>query len=64
MNSKEFMKWLKSHGAMFKSGKGSHMKVYYKNKQSVLPMHSKDIPKGTLMAILKQLGLKEVYERE
>jgi mRNA interferase HicA len=64
MNSKEFLKWLKSHGATLKDGKGSHIKVYYQGKQSVLPMHTKDLPKGTLMAILKQLNLRDIFENE
>ena len=64
MDSKNLLKWLKNQGATFKDGKGSHIKVYYQDKQSVLPMHAKDLPRGTLMAILKQLNLKEVFEKE
>jgi len=27
-------------------------------------MHAKDLPKGTLMATLKQLNLREAFEKE
>ncbi len=51
--------WLESLGATFKPGKGSHLKVYLNGRRSVIPMHgSKDIPTGTLHAIMKQLGVK------
>jgi mRNA interferase HicA len=38
--------------------KGSHLKVYLNDKQSILPMHNTDLKKGTVEAIKKQLGLK------
>jgi predicted RNA binding protein YcfA (HicA-like mRNA interferase family) len=41
--------------------KGSH-RVYYnfENKRRViLPYHKKDLPKGTLMEILKQAGISK-----
>jgi len=58
MNSKEFKRLLTRQGATFKSGKGSHLKVYLNGKQSVLPMHNDDLKIGTLESIKKQLGLK------
>jgi mRNA interferase HicA len=45
-------------GAVFKTGKGSHLKVYLKDRQSVLPMHNAELKKGLVEAIKKQLGLK------
>ncbi|MFZ4056086.1 MAG: type II toxin-antitoxin system HicA family toxin, partial [Polynucleobacter sp.] len=45
-------------GATFRPGKGSHLKVYFNGKQSVLPMHDSDLKIGTLNAIKRQLGLK------
>ena len=61
MNSKELKRWLAKRGCSFDEslGKGSHIKVYYENQWSVLPMHSKDLPKGTVRAIIKQLGLED-----
>lgn len=39
-------------------GKGSH-KLYVKGeRQTIVPGHKGDLPKGTLNAILKQAGLK------
>jgi mRNA interferase HicA len=45
--------------ATFAPGKGSHLKVYLNGRNSVLPMHSKEIGKGLEAAIKKQLGLKD-----
>jgi len=60
MDSKQFKKWLAKQGATFKSGKGSHLKVYLNGRQSVLPMHGKrEIGKGLESTIKKQLGIKE-----
>jgi mRNA interferase HicA len=58
MTSKELKRWLSDQGATFKSGKGSHVKVYLNGKQSVLPVHTGDMKLGTMNAIKKQLGLK------
>jgi mRNA interferase HicA len=45
-------------GAVFKPGRGSHLKVYRNGRQSVLPMHNAELKKGLIEAIKKQLGLK------
>ena len=58
MKSSEFKRWLSEQGASFKPGKGSHLKVTLNGKQSVLPMHNKELGKGLVAAIKKQLGLK------
>jgi mRNA interferase HicA len=58
MNSAEFKRWLARQGATFAPGKGSHLKVSLKGRQSVLPMHSSELKTGTVEAIKKQLGLK------
>jgi len=54
------VRWLKAQGVKFeKFGKGSHLKVTLKGRSSVIPMHpSKEIAKGTLESIKKDLGLK------
>ena len=51
-------RWLAEQGAVFKAGKGSHLKVYLNGRQSVLPMHNAELKKGLVEAIKKQLGLK------
>jgi mRNA interferase HicA len=38
VTSKEFRRWLAQQGAVFKAGKGSHLKVYLNGRQSILPM--------------------------
>lgn len=58
MTSKEFKRWLAREGAIFKAGKGSHLRVYLNGRQSVLPMHNAELKKGLVEAIKKQLGLK------
>ena len=45
-------------GEEFSPGKGSHLKVTFKGRHSVLPMHSSELKTGTVEAIKKQLGLK------
>jgi mRNA interferase HicA len=54
MTSKEFRRWLASQGAIFKPGKGCHVKVYLNGKQSVLPMHNAELKKGLVEAVKKQ----------
>jgi mRNA interferase HicA len=58
VKSSEFKRWLTAQGATFEPGKGSHLKVLLKGKTSVLPMHTKDLKKGLVEDIKKQLGLK------
>jgi predicted RNA binding protein YcfA (HicA-like mRNA interferase family) len=57
---KELVKLLKSNGFIFVRQTGSH--AIYKNtegKMGVVPIHNRDIPKGTLHGILKDSGLKD-----
>ncbi|HUY94441.1 MAG TPA: type II toxin-antitoxin system HicA family toxin [Terracidiphilus sp.] len=60
MKTSEFVRWLKAQGVQFERfGKGSHLKVSLNGRSSVVPMHpSKEIAKGTLECIKKDLGLK------
>jgi mRNA interferase HicA len=58
VKSNEFKRWLAAQGPTFKSGDGSHLKVTLNGKRSVLAMHSKEMKKGTVEEIKKQLGLK------
>lgn len=58
MKSSELKRWLTDQGAIFKPGKGSHLKVYLNGRQSILPMHNKEVGTGLVNAIKKQLGLK------
>jgi mRNA interferase HicA len=58
VKSAEFKRWLADQGATFKPGKGSHLKVSLNGRNSVLPMHNKELGTGLVQAIKKQLGLK------
>ena len=58
MKSSEFKRWLAAQGAIFKPGKGGHLRVELNGRISVLSMHSKDLKTGTVEGIKKQLGLK------
>ena len=59
LTSKDLIKLLEQKGFELKRIKGSH--YYYVHSESkkitVVPMHNKDLPKGTLLGILKQAGI-------
>lgn len=57
MKPAELKRILARKGAEFLPGKGSHLKVRLGGRQTVLPMHNRDMPVGTFRAILKDLGL-------
>ena len=58
MKSSEFKRWLAKQGVTFGTQKGSHLKLFYGDRSSVLPIHGKDLGKGLVEEIKKQLGLK------
>jgi mRNA interferase HicA len=58
VKASEFKRWLAKQGATFAPAKGSHVRVYLNGKQSILPMHAKEIKTGTVEGIKKQLGPK------
>ncbi len=60
MKVKDLLKEMKKDGWVEKEQKGSHLQLIHPLKKGkvTLPIHSGDIPKGTLNAILKQAGLK------
>jgi mRNA interferase HicA len=58
VKSSEFKRWLEKQGASFIPGKGSHFHVELNGRKTILPMHSKDLGKGLVETIKKQLGLK------
>jgi predicted RNA binding protein YcfA (HicA-like mRNA interferase family) len=59
LSAKNLIKTLEKHGFVFKRAKGSHQ-IYYNSitkKTVIVPLHNKDLPKGTFYAIIKQAGL-------
>jgi predicted RNA binding protein YcfA (HicA-like mRNA interferase family) len=61
MKPKELIKVLGKEGFVFVRQSGSHA-IFRKQgfKIIVVPIHSKDIPTGTLNAILRDAGLKGI----
>lgn len=53
-------KLILADGWIFVKQKGSHRQYVHpvKNGKVTIPFHSKDLPKGTELSILKQAGLK------
>lgn len=55
------IKILESNGFVLDRTKGSH-RIYYHSESKrrvIIPYHKKDLPKGTLMEILKQAGISK-----
>lgn len=56
---KKLIKLLCKKGFVFDRASGSHQ-IYMlpnRSKRVIDPMHNKDLPKGTLISILKQAGI-------
>jgi len=61
LTSQKVVKILERKGFVLDRSKGSH-RVYYnsENKRRVIiPYHKKNLPKGTLMEILRQAGISK-----
>ena len=60
MTSKDLLKVLRKDGWLEAGQRGSHLSLKHPTKPGkvTLPMHSGDLPPGTLNSILKQAGLK------
>ena len=59
LTPKKVIRILESRGFILDRVKGSHH-VYYNpatRRRVVVPQHSKELPKGTLIEILKQAGI-------
>lgn len=62
MKDTDLIKWLRSLGAEIKpAGSGSHHKIFLNGRQSVISVKRKDIPLGTLKAIVKQLNIEKEW---
>jgi predicted RNA binding protein YcfA (HicA-like mRNA interferase family) len=65
LTSKELIRILLQKGFLLDRSKGSHQ-IFFNSenhKRVIVPMHTKDLPTGTLMAIIKQAGIdkQELY---
>ena len=56
---KQLVKVLEKKGCIFKRQTGSHQIFYYLEKQKIItvPIHPKDLKRGLLRAIIKELDL-------
>jgi len=61
LTPKQVIDILMKNGFAFDRAKGSHHIYYNQNigKRAVVPFHNKDLPKGTLLQILKQAGISK-----
>jgi len=59
LTSKRVIKILEKDGFVLDHSSGSHLIYYHpvKRKRVTVPFHRRDIPKGTLLSILKQAGI-------
>lgn len=57
----ELVKILKQLGFVEKRQRGSHLILWHEQsrKRAVIPLHPRDIPPGTLRAIIKEAGLSK-----
>lgn len=60
MNSRDLLVMLMQAGFELVSVKGSHHKLRRGSQTVIVPHPKKDLPLGTVKAILRQAGLKEV----
>jgi predicted RNA binding protein YcfA (HicA-like mRNA interferase family) len=59
ITSKKVVKILESKGFILDRSRGSHMMYYHPEtkRRVVVPYHDKELPKGTLLEILRQAGI-------
>lgn len=67
LKPKQLVKKLQKLGFIKDHQTGSHLVMFHSetNRRAVIPIHLKDIPKGTLSAILResQINLKEFRKK-
>lgn len=61
LKPREVIKKFQKAGFVIDRQRGSHVILYHpiKHTRLVVPMHIKDMPRGTLLAIIKQSGLSK-----
>jgi predicted RNA binding protein YcfA (HicA-like mRNA interferase family) len=55
---REIARFLEQHGFVLDHASGSHF-IYYNEaskRRAVVPKHSRDLPKGTLLSLLREAG--------
>lgn len=61
LTPKDIVRILRQKGFVLDRSRGSHQVWVHplSHKRAIVPMHNKDIPPGTLFAILKQAGINK-----
>ncbi len=61
LSPQKIIKILEQNGFILDRVKGSHHIFYHPKtkRRVVVPLHKKDLPKGTLLEILKQAGISK-----
>jgi predicted RNA binding protein YcfA (HicA-like mRNA interferase family) len=61
LTSKDIIKILQQKGFLLDRSRGSHQIWLHPvtRKRTIIPVHNKDLPVGTLYAILKQAGINK-----
>lgn len=61
LNPQKIIRILEQNGFILDRVKGSHHILYHPEtkRRVVVPLHKKDLPKGTLLEILKQAGISK-----
>ncbi len=61
LNPQKIIKILEQNGFILDRVKGSHHIFYHPEtkRRVVVPLHKKNLPKGTLLEILKQAGISK-----
>ncbi|MBI5788943.1 MAG: type II toxin-antitoxin system HicA family toxin [Candidatus Schekmanbacteria bacterium] len=61
LTSQKIIQILKAKGFVLDRVKGSHHIFYHPEtkKRVIVPLHKKDLPKGTLLEILRQSGISK-----
>ncbi|MCO4294346.1 type II toxin-antitoxin system HicA family toxin [Solitalea sp. MAHUQ-68] len=61
LTSKEIIKILLRKGFILERTKGSHQLFFHPDskRRVIVPMHNRDLPKGTFYSILKQAGISK-----
>jgi predicted RNA binding protein YcfA (HicA-like mRNA interferase family) len=61
LTSQKIIRILEQHGFALDRVKGSHHIYYHPltKRRAIVPLHTGDLPKGTLLEILKQAGISK-----
>jgi len=66
LKPREIVRFLERHGFVLDRTTGSHQIFYHPNsrRRAVVPRHNRDLPKGTLMSLLRETGFsrEEIVE--